>query len=173
MEKKPLVTLAQAGIIAALYVALTFVSQTVGLASGAIQVRISEALSVLPFFTPAAIPGLTIGCLLANLLTGCAPWDILFGSIATLLGAIAAYFIGKWIQVRHPKTPGLKLLVPVPNLVSNVLIVPWVLRFVYGDTAAIWFLSLTVGAGELIAGVLFGSLLLFALEKRARLIFRN
>ncbi|MCP2867106.1 QueT transporter family protein, partial [Salmonella enterica] len=68
------------------------------LASGAIQVRISEALCVLPFFTPAAIPGLFLGCLLSNLLTGCIIWDVVFGSLATLLGAL-----GTWLICGRPR----------------------------------------------------------------------
>ena len=75
---------------AALYVALTYLANALGLASGAIQFRLSEALAILPFFTPAAIPGLYIGCLLANILTACAPLDIALGPVATLLGALGA-----------------------------------------------------------------------------------
>ncbi len=90
MNKKVLFT-SQAALIAALYVVLTFVSNAFGMASGAVQVRISEALTILPFFTPAAVPGVTIGCLLSNLFTGCAPLDILFGTCATLLGALGSY----------------------------------------------------------------------------------
>ncbi len=172
-NKKTLIFIVQSGLIAAVYVALTFVSALAGLASDAIQVRLSEALCVLPYFTPAAIPGLFIGCAMANLLTACAPLDILFGSLATLLGALGAYLIGRYAKKCNGKNVlFLKLLIPIPNLVANIIIVPWVLRLVYGDTAAIWFLSLTVGIGELIACVGLGLILLFALEKRAYQIFR-
>ena len=75
-----------AAVIAALYVVLTLIANALGLANHAIQIRISEALTILPLFTPAAIPGLFIGCILANFLTGCLIWDIVFGSLATLLG---------------------------------------------------------------------------------------
>ena len=92
MNKK-VVSLAHAAVIAALYVVLTFVANSLGLASYAIQVRFSEALTILPFFTPAAIPGLFIGCLLSNILTGCMPLDVAFGSLATLLGALGPYFL--------------------------------------------------------------------------------
>ena len=81
-------TITQAAIIAALYVVLTFVANTLGLARGAIQIRLSEALTILPYFTPAAIPGLFVGCLISNILVGSVLWDVIFGSIATLLGAI-------------------------------------------------------------------------------------
>ena len=135
------------GLIAALYVGLTYLSASVGLASGVIQVRISEALTILPVFTAAAIPGLTVGCVLANLLTGCAAWDVVFGSLATLIGAVGTRMM--------KKTPQLAWIPPV---VANVVIVPIVLMKVYGVTDAWWYLVLTVGAGELIACGLLGLL---------------
>lgn len=173
-SKKTIIFIVQAGIIAAVYVVLTYVSALVGLASGVIQVRISEALCILPLFTPAAIPGLFIGCAMANLLTGCLPLDILFGALATLIGALGAYIIGSGVRKCNGRRKSLflKFLIPFPNLLANMIIVPWVLRLVYGETDAIWFLTLTVGAGELIAGVGLGLILLFALEKRAPRIFR-
>ena len=70
MKNKKVLFLAQGAIIAALYVALTHAANALGLANGVIQVRLSEALTILPVFTPAAIPGLTIGCLISNLTTG-------------------------------------------------------------------------------------------------------
>ena len=92
MKHKRLALLTQGALIAALYTALTYLINYFGLANGAIQVRISEALTILPVFTPAAIPGLFIGCLLSNLLTGAAIWDIVFGSLASLLGAVFYLF---------------------------------------------------------------------------------
>ena len=138
---------AYGGLIAALYVGLTYLSASVGLASGVIQVRISEALTILPVLTAAAIPGLTVGCVLANLLTGCAAWDVVFGSLATLIGAVGTRMM--------KKTPQLAWIPPV---VANVAIVPIVLMKVYGVTDAWWYLVLTVGAGELIACGLLGLL---------------
>ena len=79
MKNKKVLNLCRAAIIAALYVVLTYIANALGLASGSIQVRFSEALTILPFFTPAAIPGLFVGCLLSNILTGCALPDIIFG----------------------------------------------------------------------------------------------
>ena len=87
MRNKKVLFAVQAAMIAALYVVLTYITNLLGLASGTIQVRFSEALCILPVFTPAAIPGLFIGCLISNLITGGIIWDIIFGSIATLLGA--------------------------------------------------------------------------------------
>ena len=136
------------GVIAALYVVLTVVANAFGLASGAIQVRISEALTILPVFTTAAIPGLTVGCVLANLITGCAPWDVVFGSLATLIGAVGTHMLRK-----KP------LLAWIPPVIANMAIVPVVLQKVYGVPDAWWYLALTVGAGEVISCGILGLLL--------------
>jgi hypothetical protein len=95
MRNKKVLFITQAAMIAALYVVLTKLISAFNLASGAIQIRISEMLCILPVFTPAAIPGLFAGCLIANTLTGSIIWDIIFGSIATLLGAIGTYLLRK------------------------------------------------------------------------------
>lgn len=91
MNKKNIYLLTQAAMIAALYVVLTFIANAFGLANYSVQVRFSEALTILPFFTPAAIPGLFIGCLISNILTGCAIPDIIFGSLATLIAAFGTW----------------------------------------------------------------------------------
>lgn len=145
--------LVQAALIAALYVVLTFIANELGLASQAVQVRFSEALTILPYFTQAAVPGLFIGCLLSNILTGCALPDIVFGSIATLIGAILTRRLR-----RH------KWLAPVPPIVANALIIPPVLLFAYG-IRPLWFSLITVTAGEIISCGVLGMLLLFALSK--------
>ena len=160
--KKKTVFIAVAAVTAALYVALTFLSNALGLASGAIQFRLSEALTILPFFTPAAIPGLTIGCLLANTLTGCVPADIIFGSVATLLGAIGTYLLSR---VPFCKTNEGAVLCTLPPVIANVLIVPFVLRYAYGVPDAIPYMMLTVGIGEIVCCCILGDLLLFALKK--------
>lgn len=154
MKKTNIKKITTAAIIAALYVVLTFVANSLGLASGAVQVRISEALTVLPYFTSAAIPGLAVGCFAANLLTGCAVWDIVFGTLATLIGAIGTYLLRK-----H------KYLAPLPPIVSNAIIVPFVLIYTYGVEQAFPFLMLTVGAGEVISAGILGIILLKSLEK--------
>ena len=74
MKKNTTKMVAFGGVIAALYVVLTIIAAALGIASGAIQVRLSEALTILPVFTAAAVPGLTVGCVVANLITGCAAW---------------------------------------------------------------------------------------------------
>lgn len=147
MKNNKTMMIANAGLIAALYVVLTYVAASVGLASGVIQVRISEALTILPVITAAAVPGLTVGCVLANLLTGCAAWDVVFGSLATLIGAVGTRMMRKTPQLAW-----------IPPVVANVAIVPIVLMKVYGAEDAWWFLALTVGAGELISCGLLGLL---------------
>ena len=159
MNKKVLFT-SQAAMIAALYVVLTIFISAFGLASG--DIRISEALTILPYFTPAAVPGLTIGCFLSNLFTGCAPLDIIFGTLATLLGALGSYSIRRC-----------KWLVPLPPVVANTLIVPYVLRFAYGLDAAIPYLMLTVGTGEILSCYILGLFLLFAIERFGNPLFQS
>ena len=154
--------IAQAGIIAALYVVFTLIANAAGLASGAIQVRISEALTVLPFFTNAAVPGLFVGCLLSNILGGCVIWDIIFGSIATLLGALGTYAIRK-------KLPD--WCAAIPPIIANTLIVPFVLAYAYEVPDSIPYLMLTVGAGEVISCGILGILLLKLLKPHRNVIF--
>ena len=151
-------TLCMGGAIAALYVVLTLVAQAFGLASGAIQVRLSEALTILPCFTAAAVPGLTVGCVLANLLTGCAMWDVVFGSLATLIGAAGTLLLRKKPMIAW-----------IPPVLSNALIVPAVLQRVYGVPDSFWYLMLTVGAGEVIACGILGLLLYKALAKTPKM----
>ena len=152
--------LAQAATIAALY--LLFTLLTLEFSSGIIQLRLSEALAVLPYFTPAAIPGLTVGCLLSNLIGGCAPWDVVFGTLATLIGAILAYLVR-----RKP------YLVPIPNILSNTVIIPFVLRYVYAASEALLFLFLSIGISELLSSGLLGLALLFLLRRYASRLFPN
>jgi uncharacterized membrane protein len=159
------------GIIGALYVVLTMLAAALGIASGAIQVRLSEALTILPVFTGAAVPGLTVGCVLANLITGCAPWDVVFGSLATLLGAIGTRLLRK-----KP------LVAWIPPVVSNMAIIPVVLMKVYGVTDvevfggvytgnSLWImLVVTVGLGEIIACGMLGLLLYKAIAGDARMM---
>lgn len=156
MKNKTL-QLTRAALIAALYVILTFLAQLFGLASGVIQFRLSETLTVMPLFYKEAIPGLWVGCVLANLLTGCALWDIVFGSVATLLGALGTYYLGR-------KKP---ILGPLFPILANMLIVPAVLQHVYGAPDSYWYLMATVGIGEIVCCGLGGMLLYRAYKAHA------
>lgn len=147
-------TLAKSAIIAALYVVLTYFATMTGLSSGVIQVRFSEMLTVLPAFTPAAIPGLFVGCLISNLLAGCVIWDVIFGSLTTLLAAILTRMLKKY-----------KWLAPVPPIVLNTLVIPFILSFAYGAKESVPFLMLTVGIGELISCGVLGTLLTMSMKK--------
>lgn len=168
--------LVQAAMIAAIYVVLTLLANAFGLANYAIQVRFSEALTILPFFTPAAIPGLFVGCILSNILTGCLPLDVIFGSLATLSGALGTYFIGKAARraaasaqaSQEPQKRFIfyKTLAPVPPILANTLIVPFVLAYVYQFEGSIPYFMLTVGIGEVISCGVLGLILLFSLDKR-------
>lgn len=160
MKNKKILFTAQSAMIAAIYVVLTFLANAFGLASGTIQIRLSEALTVLPYFTPAAIPGLFIGCLLSNILTGCCLLDIIVGSIATLIGAAGTYSLRK-----------IKWAAPFPPIIANTLLVPFVLIKGYGIPSPYWFLMLTVGIGEVISCAILGMVLLFVLEKKKHVIF--
>lgn len=162
MKSKKVMYLTQAAMIAALYVVLTQLAHVFGLDSHAIQLRFSEALTILPYFTPAAIPGLFIGCLLANFFAGCLPWDIVFGSLATLLGALGTYALRKY-----------KWLAPVPPIIANTLIVPFVLAYVYHFEGTIPYFMLTVGVGEVISCGVLGMLFLFSLQKHRQKLFQN
>ena len=170
MNKKTL-SLVHAAVIAALYVVLTLSANALGLANYAIQVRFSEALTILPYFTPAAIPGLFVGCVLSNILTGCMPLDVLFGSIATLLGAVGTYFLCGKARPSAQTSPVKTFLAPVPPIIANTLIVPFVLAYVYQFDGSIPYFMLTVGAGEVISCGVLGILLLRILQKYRTHIF--
>lgn len=163
MKKQKTLFLCEAGIVAALYTALTLLSGMLGLASGAIQFRISEALCILPVFFPAAIPGLTLGCLISDVLTQCLWQDVLFGTLATLIGAVGARLLGKlsvW-------------LTPIPTVLANTLILPWVFVYAYRAEAGVFFLFCTVGAGEILSAYVCGMLLLLALRRYGGALFRG
>ena len=146
--------LTNAAIIAAVYIVLTLLTNALGLANGATQVRFSEALCILPMFTPAAIPGLFIGCMLSNIFTGCIFWDVVFGSLATLIGAVFTYNLRKY-----------RKLAILPPIISNTVIVPFVLKFAYGLPAGLWYFIITVGIGEILSCGILGSLLYRYLKK--------
>ncbi len=137
-----------AAMTASLYVLLTYVSMAFGLHQGVIQFRLSEMLAVLPIFASSAIPGLTVGCLLANLLTGSTVLDILFGTLATLLGGIGTRLLRKY-----------PLWASFAPVLSNALIVPLVLRYAYHSEEMYLFVMCTVGLGEIVMCMGLGTLL--------------
>ena len=143
------------GLIAALYVLLTLLSAAFGLDKGAIQLRLSEAMTILPCLTSAAVPGLFLGCLLANLLCGALPVDLLVGSLATLLGAL-----GTRALRNH------RYLACLPPICANTLLIPPVLCYAYGIRQAIPLLMLGVGAGEAVSCGLLGQVLYTLLRRR-------
>lgn len=145
--------------IAAIYTVLTVTFAPISF--GPIQFRVSEALTILPYFTPAAVPGVFLGCLISNMLCGVAALDVIFGSLATLIGAVGSYLLRK-----H------KFLVCIPPILANTLIIPWVLRYAYGSVDLIPLMMLTVGIGEVFAVGGLGNLLLLTLERYRSQIFR-
>lgn len=152
--------LAYAAAIAATYVVLTVIFAPISF--GPVQFRISEALCILPFFTPAAVPGVFVGCFLSNLLYAAAPLDVVFGSLATLIGALGSYALRKN-----------KWMVCIPPILSNTVIIPWVLRYAYGSPIMIPFAMVTVGIGEILAIGVLGNLLLVVLERYNDLVFKR
>jgi uncharacterized membrane protein len=159
MKARSLRSLTLGALIAALYVALTLVSASLGLAIGPFELRFSEALCILPVFFPAAVPGLTVGCLLANLLCGGILVDMIFGTLATFLGALGTYFLR-----------GKKFWPFLPPILMNTLIVPPVLYFAYGfQESGIWFLFFSIFVGEVLSAGVLGFFVKKALEKKKNL----
>lgn len=153
--------LSQGAIIAALYTTLTLALAPISF--GPLQVRVSEALAILPLFTPAAVPGLFVGCLLANLFGGAIIWDVVFGSLATLIGAAVGYLLrfNRW-------------LVPLPTVIANALIVPPVLQYGYGlSEIPLWLMAVYVSVGELIGCYVLGELLASGLLRYKKELFRK
>nr|WP_294493497.1 QueT transporter family protein [uncultured Anaerosporobacter sp.] len=160
MKRSKVQFLTQAAMIAAIYVVLTYLFQPFGFMD--VQVRVAEALTILPFFTPAAIPGLFVGCLLGNLLGGAVLLDIVIGSLTTLVAASLSYLLRKN-----------KYLVALPPIIANAIVVPWVLRIGYGLATPIPLMMVTVGIGEIISCGILGTILLQALNKYKNVIFRQ
>lgn len=161
MNKRPsrsIYFMVYSAAIAAIYTALTMIFAPISF--GPIQFRISEMLCILPFFTPAAVPGLFVGCFLSNLLCGSAAIDVVFGSVATLIGAIGSY------QLRRNRW-----LVSIPPILANVIIIPWVLRYAYGSEDMILYAMVTIGIGEVLAVGVLGNLLLSVLNHYKHIIF--
>lgn len=152
--------LCRAAMIGALYTALTWLCGLLGLANMPVQLRLAEALCILPFFMPESILGLTVGCFLSNLLVSGGVWaDVIFGTLATLIGALGTYCM------RHLGGK-LRFLCVLPPIVANSVIVPFVLKYAYGIDEGWFLLAAGVAVGEIVSVGIFGTVLLLALEKR-------
>ncbi|SDB11020.1 QueT transporter family protein [Butyrivibrio sp. INlla16] len=163
MKNNNVLFITQAAMIAAIYAVLTAMIQPFDLASGAIQFRVSEALCVLPFFTPAAVPGVIIGCFISNIFAGAGVWDIVLGTFATAIAAFASY-----------KLKDHRFLVTLPPVISNMVIVPFILilcGMVPATVASYLFTAFTVAIGEVLACVVLGSVLISALLPVRNVIF--
>ena len=148
-------------VIAAVYVVLTVIFAPISF--GPMQVRIAEMLMILPLFTPAAVPGLFIGCIIANMLGGAIALDVIFGSLATLIGAWGGYLLrrNRW-------------LVPIPPILSNALIVPFVLKYGYGFTEIpLPLMMVYIAIGEIIGCYILGEILGGVLLRYRSVIFRG
>ena len=164
--KKSLLYLTKCGIIASLYTVLTYLTALFGLASGPVQFRLSEALCILPVFLPEATVGLTLGCLISNLITGGHILDIVFGTLATLLGALGTEMLAKIKRFPY-------VLYTLPTVVSNAIIVPLVLCYTLNGAFSHAFYWPTLGSvalGEGVVCILLGSLLYLAIKKRPNLL---
>lgn len=150
----------RAAMVAAVYVVLSTIFAPLG--TKAIQVRFAEALTILPIFSSAAIPGLFVGCMLGNALSGAILPDVIFGSLATLIGAIGTRKLGK----AHP------ILGTIPPILANTITVPLILRYGYGEPLPIPYMMLTVGIGEILSCGVLGMILYSALKPRANKIFK-
>lgn len=160
MRNKNLIKLVYAALIAAIYVVLTLLLKPISF--GVIQFRLSEVLAILPVFTISAVPGLFVGCLLANYLSGAALLDIIFGSLATLIGAYGTYILRKKVKFAS-----------LPPIVANALIIPFVLRYAYGVSDLIIFMMFTIFISEVLAIAVLGNLLRILLNRYKNIIFKD
>ena len=160
-QQSKVLFMAQAAMIAAIYVVLTVLGAS--FAFGEVQIRFSEALTILPAITPAGIPGVFLGCLISNILGGAILPDIIFGSLATLIGALFTYLLRKRS----------KFLAPLPPILANIVVVPFILRYAYGVLLPIPFMMLTVGIGEIISCGVLGMIVYTALHKYQYILFKK
>lgn len=158
MKNKSTLYLTRGALVAALYVALTYASALFGLSSGAIQFRLSEMLCILPVFMPEAVVGLTVGCFIANLITDAVIWDMIFGTVATLIGAVGARLLRKLPQK-------LIWIATIPTVLANALIVPFVLIYAYEVPGIYPYFAATVAIGEIVCALMLGTALYHSLKK--------
>ena len=152
--------LARAGIVAGLYALLSMSFFTIS--SGPVQMRVSEGLTLLPLLFPETIPAVFVGCIVSNVLTGCAPLDVVFGSLITLVAALLTYFTGKAI-----KKTVLKVFVGgLFPVVLNAVFLPLIWYFCYGELEYLYIVQVAILlAGQSLAVYVFGSIFYFAIAK--------
>lgn len=175
MKNKTIRFITVSAVIAALYVVLTWLTNFIPPIGGVFQLRIAEAMCILPMFTPAAIPGLILGCFLTNLLLGYGIYDIVFGTLATAIGAVLTYFISyRKNDASIGRFTFRAILGTIPPTLSNALIIPFVIMLssnIPFSFAAYLPLVLDVGLGELVCVAAFGIPLAFALRPQRERIF--
>ncbi len=155
--RKSILFLTRAALIAALYAVIAYLSSP--LQFWFFQFRLSEALCVLAVFMPEAVVGTALGCLIANYITGCIVWDIIFGTVATLLGSLGAYLLGRILKGR------MLWLTTVPTILSNTLLIPFVIVYAYGSEGSLLLFAFTVLVSEVICAGVLGTLLVTRLKK--------
>ena len=148
--------IANAAIIAAVYAALTLILAPISF--GVFQIRLSEALCVFSLFTPSAVPGITIGCFLANLIGGGGVWDVVLGSLASLIGCFGMY-----------KLRDRKYIAPLANVLSNGVIVGLMLHHIYGFSSPL-ICVLLITAEELVPMYALGLSLAAFISKKGFLL---
>ena len=147
--------IARGAMIASVYVVLTYFANMLGLASFAIQLRFSEMLNALCLIFPEAVFGVSFGCFLSNILTGCIAPDIVFGTLATVIGAVLVYLL------RHKKY--IALFMPV---ISNTIIIPFILKYAYSLGESVPYFALTIFIGEFLSVYVMGLGLIKVIKKR-------
>ena len=147
--------IARGAMIASVYVVLTYFANMLGLASFAIQLRFSEMLNALCLIFPEAVFGVSLGCFLSNILTGCIAPDIVFGTLATVIGAVLVYLL------RHKKY--IALFMPV---ISNTIIIPFILKYAYSLGESVPYFALTIFIGEFLSVYVMGLGLIKVIKKR-------
>ena len=159
MNKFSTAKICRAGIIAGLYFVLTYFLQAISF--GPVQLRVSEAFTILPLFFPEAVPALFIGCFLSNTISGFGPYDMILGSLATLLASILTAYIGKLIKNKTLKF----ILGAIPPIVINAIVIPFVIYLSGGLEYTYFIQALLLFVGQALAIYPFGGLLYFSIDR--------
>ncbi|KYH35583.1 queuosine precursor transporter QueT [Clostridium tepidiprofundi DSM 19306] len=149
-------------LIAAIYAAVTY--SLTFISFGVVQFRIAEGLTVLPYFSPLAIPGLFLGCIISNIISPIGIPDLILGSLATLIAAVLTYLIGK------SNIKGKKFLAPLPPVIINAIMIGIMLKVLYVPEMPLYLCMLQVGFGEIVCCYGLGIPLMHAIEKNTTLM---